>query len=157
MESPQHWGANPADARCMGGQHVWSMATYPKGPATGQPCECGARLFNVPTSSIPFEELYDKEPLPPQPIEQRARELVGGDRQEAYGHPSDNHTRTGILWNAYLDARKVGGKGGPLGPQDVCWLNVLQKIAREINAEREDNLVDVIGYTLNVDLIRRAS
>jgi len=86
----------------------------------------------------------------------KAKELVLGSRQQDYGRPADNHTRTAILWNAYLDAKRVGAGIQKLtfGPEDVCFMAILQKIARDINAPKEDNLVDIAGYALNVQLIR---
>ena len=88
----------------------------------------------------------------------KAKELVMGSRQSDYGRPADNHTRTAILWNAYLDAKRVGSGTivgiDRLGPEDVCFLIMLQKISREMNAPKEDNLVDIAGYALNIDLIR---
>lgn len=88
-------------------------------------------------------------------IFEQAEAIVGGDRYEDYGHPRDNHERTAILWNAYMDAKNVG-LVLPLDyitAEDVCWLNVLQKMARQMNAKKEDNLVDVVGYVRNIEMM----
>lgn len=68
-----------------------------------------------------------------------------------YGKPEENHRRTALLWNAYMDAK---GEWDELTPTDVCFFNILQKIARDMEAPKRDNLVDVIGYTINIDLMR---
>lgn len=81
-----------------------------------------------------------------------AASLIHGDRQNAYGHPLDNHGATGELWTVYIE-RKHGVRI-PLDAEDVCWMNVLQKISREAHVPARDNSVDVIGYVGNIELIR---
>ena len=88
-------------------------------------------------------------------VADEALEAVRGDRQEAYGHPYDNHGATAKLWNAYLERRF--GHRFALDAEDVCWLNVLQKVGREAHLRRRDNVVDVIGYALNVELVQDTS
>ena len=73
----------------------------------------------------------------------------------AYGPPELNHGCTAELWRAYIKRRF--GVDLELDGQDVCWLNTLQKISREANMRQRDNLVDVIGYALNVELIQAAT
>lgn len=75
------------------------------------------------------------------------------ERMRSYGHPSVNHACTAELWRAYL--RRRHGVDVALDAQDVCLLNALQKVSREANERRRDNLVDLIGYVMNVDLIQR--
>lgn len=76
-----------------------------------------------------------------------AESVVNGERQLAYGHPAKNHGCTAILWSAYL-ARKYD-LPITLDTDDVCMLNILQKVSRQANARKDDNLVDIIGYSLN--------
>lgn len=85
----------------------------------------------------------------------RAGAIVEGPRQEKYGPPQLNHTRTALMWEAYLTAREISPKvGQPLDAEDVCWLNILQKIARELHSPTVDGLTDVPGYALNIELVR---
>lgn len=79
---------------------------------------------------------------------EEADRITSGARQADYGHPRVNHARTALLWSAWLYAR---GFDVSLTPEDVCWLNVLQKMSRQINAPKRDNLVDVCGYVRNVE------
>lgn len=85
-------------------------------------------------------------------IFEEAEALVSGVRREKYGHPLDNHSATATMWRTYLE-RKFGHTID-LSAEDVCWLNVLQKIVREANSEQHDNLVDVAGFTRNVELVQ---
>jgi hypothetical protein len=76
-------------------------------------------------------------------------------RMAAYGPPAVNHGCTADLWTAYLRRRGLLDEDCQgLDAEDVCWLNVLQKISREANERKRDNLVDVVGYAVNVDLIQ---
>lgn len=79
-------------------------------------------------------------------ILEQAANAVGGGRQEDYGHPYVCHSRTAALWSAYL--------GIEISPEMVCWLNILQKAARNQNRPTEDNIVDTAGYAYCIELIR---
>ena len=75
-------------------------------------------------------------------------------RGAEYGPPSENHARTVRLWNAYLASRP----NVPLNTTDVCFLNILQKIARSLSdaGPSPDTLLDIAGYAKNIELIRKA-
>jgi hypothetical protein len=81
-----------------------------------------------------------------------AADITQNARRDAYGHPSVNHGRTATLWSAYLHSR---GYPAALSTEDVCWMNVLQKISRDIHSPQPDNLTDAVGYILNIEEIRR--
>ena len=81
----------------------------------------------------------------------RASDAVCGARHEAYGHPVDNHKRTADLWSAYIETRALCSTN--LRPRDVCMLNILQKVSRDAHAPAKDNLVDIIGYALNAEIV----
>jgi hypothetical protein len=80
-----------------------------------------------------------------------ADEIVNGARQDTYGHPADNHGCTAEMWTAYLNRKYDIDLD--LDTRDVCWLNVLQKISRDAHLEKRDNLVDVVGYVANIEII----
>lgn len=84
---------------------------------------------------------------------EEAQGLIHGDRNEAYGHPLDNHQATADLMRVFL--RRKYGVDLPLEAEDVCWFNVLQKVSREANAPKHDSLVDVAGYVGCVEMIQR--
>lgn len=83
----------------------------------------------------------------PKPIDHsiagEAINLVTGDRQAQYGHPSRNFQETADLWSVVL--------GIPVTPEQVALCMVQVKIARELHNPKRDNLVDAIGYLLAYD------
>lgn len=76
-----------------------------------------------------------------------AEAIVGGARRADYGTPLANHSRTAALWSVYL--------GITVTPRQVCMMNVLQKVSRDANAPKRDNLVDIAGYAENANLCER--
>lgn len=85
-------------------------------------------------------------------ILQIAQNIVDGARQQAYGHPDDNHSCTAEMVHAFL-CRKYGQEG-ELDALDVCVVNILQKISRLANTpDHLDSLVDICGYARNYQMI----
>jgi hypothetical protein len=80
-----------------------------------------------------------------------AAEATSGDRQRDYGHPAENHHTTAEMWQAYL-RRKYSVLVG-FTSRDICMMNILQKISRDANAPKRDNLVDIAGYARNCEMI----
>lgn len=85
-------------------------------------------------------------------------------RGEAYGPPRENHERTALLWTAYYKAKfkHFGGSGDinddwEATADDVCFLNILQKIARCLSQAgpkaNEDGIRDIQGYAENLLII----
>jgi hypothetical protein len=87
-----------------------------------------------------------------EPILDEAKRLTSNDRQKNYGHPKDNFKRTADFWNAYLSSRK--NPEAEITNEDVAWMMVLLKIGRDLNKPTRDNLVDAIGYTRTLAMIR---
>ena len=83
-------------------------------------------------------------------ILKQAHLIVHGDRNEAYGDPLENHGLTADYWMIYISATK-----GALKAEDVCFLNILQKIARSQNGvdKNIDSLVDIAGYAANIEMV----
>lgn len=87
--------------------------------------------------------------------------LVYGARSDAYGHPSDDYQRTGVIWGALLrDWALANGealKSGPVAvPADLaCLLMIAVKLSREVNRHGRDNLVDIAGYAACVERIEK--
>jgi len=75
-------------------------------------------------------------------------------RSRLYGKPEVNHSRTLRLWQAFLDNKPSKTLDSM---EDVCWLNILQKIAREQKgSEIQDNLDDICGYVENIRMLWEA-
>ena len=79
-------------------------------------------------------------------ILEEAQNIVHSSRMKDYGTPLDNHTLTAELFSAYL--------GVPITAEQVCYLNILQKISRSVHSFKRDNLVDIAGYTYNLQMIQ---
>ena len=76
-----------------------------------------------------------------------ANSIIHGARNEAYGHPAKNHGLTAKYWSIYLDI--------DVNAEDVCILNILQKISRWQNkVGGRDHLVDIAGYAGNIEMIQ---
>ena len=80
--------------------------------------------------------------MPAKEALEKAAELVGGDRAEAYGDIYQNHENISMLWNGYLY------NVDELRPEDVANMMELMKIARrKTGVFNEDNYVDGAGYS----------
>ncbi len=83
-------------------------------------------------------------------ILREAERLVHGPRQEAYGHPTDDFTRTGRMWGAILGTDDVP-------PELVGLCMVALKLSREVNQHNDENLIDGAGYLETVRLVWEAT
>lgn len=81
----------------------------------------------------------------PHDIALHAANLVFGDRHEDYGHPLDDFTRAGKIWEAIL--------GIPVTAEQVSLCMEGVKIAREVHRPKMDNVVDGIGYWLTYAMV----
>lgn len=77
-----------------------------------------------------------------------AERLINGARQEDYGHPLDDFTKTGRMWGAILGLPDIE-------PEKIGLMMVALKISRELNWHKRDNLVDGCGYFGTIELIKK--
>lgn len=68
-----------------------------------------------------------------------AKQIITGDRQDAYGAPEDSFALIGSLWGAYL--------GHEITPREVADMMVLFKVAR-LRGQKptRDTYRDISGY-----------
>lgn len=85
-----------------------------------------------------------------QSVIQEAQNIIHGDREQTYGHPSKNLEKIATQWTLYL--RHKYNQQLILSAEDVCWMMADLKKVRQMNADKRDNLVDAIGY---IGLIER--
>lgn len=85
-------------------------------------------------------------------ILQEADRITAGARQEAYDDPLPSHQRIAALWGEYLDGKY--GQSPPIQAEDVAWMMILLKIARDMHSPSRDSLVDVAGYARCIERIR---
>lgn len=81
-----------------------------------------------------------------------AARVTSTERNEHYGAPAENHGCTAELISGYL-TRKYGHRI-TLDADDVCVMNILQKVSRLAHTPRHrDSLVDIAGYARNVEML----
>ncbi len=78
------------------------------------------------------------------PITQEAETIVSGDRMAAYGKPEDNFEHIAKIWTAIL----AKNQDVLVTAEDVAAMMIGLKIARQMNSNKRDNLIDIIGFTL---------
>jgi hypothetical protein len=71
-----------------------------------------------------------------------AQGLVHGSRNDDYGHPYDEYTRTAGMVNSLL-ADKLKK---PLEPEDLAMMMCCLKMSRQVNRQKRDCMVDLAGY-----------
>ena len=102
-----------------------------------------ARGIGIPVLDARFPE----EPAHyHESIDQEARRLVYGDRNQQYGAAFDDFTAIGKGWEAIL--------GIQVPPAKVGLCMTVLKCVRESWRPKRDNRVDMIGYPLCVDQVR---
>lgn len=69
---------------------------------------------------------------------EEAQRLVHGQRNQDYGHPLDDYTRTAKMWSAILGFEVTAEKA------ILCMCAV--KISRQCNHPKRDNMTDLAGY-----------
>jgi hypothetical protein len=88
----------------------------------------------------------------PESIAQEAHRIVLGDRGADYGHPIFDMTRTADMLTALL--RDKLRPGQRLEAEDIATCMVCVKQSRHRNKPKRDNLVDMAGYALTLDMIK---
>ena len=74
-----------------------------------------------------------------QQLLDQASTLIHGDRNNQYGPPTQDFTRTAQMWTAYL--------GQPIQPHDVAALMILLKMSRIAwQPDKQDSWTDIAGY-----------
>jgi uncharacterized protein YodC (DUF2158 family) len=73
-------------------------------------------------------------------------------RGNAYGSPAENHQTTADMLSTWLSRRL--NLDIRLSAEDVCTINIIQKVSRAAFCSKDDTWLDVAGYVENIALIR---
>ncbi|MCY3018940.1 MAG: DUF6378 domain-containing protein [Planctomycetota bacterium] len=68
-------------------------------------------------------------------------------RRRAYGHPAAEFARVAAMWSIILNSKVTAAHVG------LCMICV--KLAREVHSHKQDNLVDLCGYSACVEELYR--
>lgn len=83
-------------------------------------------------------------------ILKEAHEIIYGDREKTYGHPSKNLNSIAVMWNAYMKA--LPKDLNELNAKDVAAMMILVKVARLANdPSHRDSIVDIAGYAALIE------
>ena len=85
-------------------------------------------------------------------ILEEANAIIYGDREQTYGHPAKNLEAIALFWSVYLFNKY--NVDIDLTAEDVCWMMVDLKKARQVNQHKRDNLVDAAGYVALIERIK---
>ncbi len=80
-----------------------------------------------------------------QNVLQEADAIVTGERQEAYGPPVESWREVARLWSEVL--------GHKVTASDALRCMIAMKLSREKFKHKRDNLTDIAGYTLILEMV----
>lgn len=108
----------------------------------------GARLevYLARELEIPIYSYQTREEIKDDILTQATR-VVNHDRRNRYNHPYENFQKIAKLWE--------GVKGVEFTRDEVSLMMICVKIAREAFTHTPDNLVDMVGYTLTLEMIKQ--
>lgn len=89
--------------------------------------------------------------VPSETIIEEAQRLVYGNRQDDYGHPLDDFSRTAEFWTTALSKKLA--PGAKIEAEEIGLLMILLKVSRQINRPKRDNMTDTAGYAGTVQMV----
>lgn len=92
-------------------------------------------------------------PAGPESPLMEAHLLVNGDRQDDYGHPIDDFSKTALIWTAVLQDKLKPGEQVEAEDVPLCMVGV--KLSRQVNRPKRDNIVDGQGYFETHHMVRQ--
>ena len=88
-----------------------------------------------------------------QSVLAEAHNIIYGDREKTYGHPSKNLQTIADMWTAYVHSASDGALVDlEFSPEDVAVMMILLKAARLGNdITHRDSVVDICGYAALIE------
>lgn len=123
-------------------------------------CELGMKIFDagtlrpladVPAAMVLLHPLRRLREALDTSILADAKRLTSGDRQDDYGHPSDDFARTALMWTGILSEKLQ--EGAEISAMYVPLCMIAVKLARQAHRHKRDNLVDIAGYARTAAMI----
>ena len=74
-----------------------------------------------------------------------AAAIVNGEKQQQYGHPSVHFARVAAGWETIF-------ADGVFDEERIALAMVWFKMCRQLQTNKQDNIIDAIGYLLTVDM-----
>ncbi len=104
----------------------------------------GTRCLDPTTVALVAEPDKTEEVTVRARVLDEAKRITATDRNSAYGEPEDNFQRIADYWNVWLQDKLKEGEEITQG--DTAAMQIFVKMAREMNAPKEDNKIDLAGY-----------
>ena len=82
-----------------------------------------------------------------------ALNAVFGEREADYDHPVRDFIGTCMMWTAYLRRKLI--PGAVITPLDFPMMMTMVKLSRQSHVHKDDNLVDLIGYTITYQRVQK--
>lgn len=77
------------------------------------------------------------------------------NRQDDYGNPENNFQAIADRWTMFFWQKYPHLRGTfHISREDVAIMMIDMKIAREVTAHKEDNLIDIVGYAEHLHTMR---
>lgn len=147
-----HPGGRPAYMR-LDFKHVMESDAVAVLPGWRKSRGAQAEVLIATELELPIIDAATLKPIS-ETICEEADRLVSSDRNDDYGHPFFDFSRTGRMWGAVLSewAKKTNGDQ-PVPPELVPLCMVCVKISRQVNHPKRDNLSDGAGYFKTCDMV----
>jgi len=104
-----------------------------------------------PMTDAPQSDVTFWWQLSPESILDTASRITAGCRQQDYGHPNDDFSRTAQMWTGVL-AHKLRD-GAAVTAMDIPLCMIAVKLARQAHHHKRDNLVDIAGYARTAAMV----
>lgn len=103
---------------------------------------------------------YFPPPPPPPPqtedILEEALRITSSDRQNQYGPPEQDFTRTAKMWEALLEPCVQPDGTLKISGSAVARCMIAIKLSRDTHQKKRDNPVDIAGYARCLDRCHKA-